>query len=250
MNQINKLLINWKGPKTKSNYAVGQLLKVEGRYIFQYNKKVVNEAASEGFSLFVGFSDIDVAYESDKLFSIFERRIPDENRSDFKRFLEAFKDELTDDLQWDYLRYMKGNLATDSISFITPVIFEKETGLLYLVCEIAGWSITKNNLIDYEVDKEIEMVIDNNNPKDKEAIELFYHDKDTRMTIGYVPKPFNELFYRFIKNGLPIVTKIFYKKHKDNRPLIIIRSNSKMTADIIRQEKDLQYMVFICERSM
>ncbi|MEC0131515.1 HIRAN domain-containing protein [Paenibacillus odorifer] len=247
MKQINKLLINWKGPKTKSNYAVGQLSKVEGKYIFQYNKKVVDEAENEGFSLFVGFSDIDVVYESDKLFSIFERRIPDKNRSDFKKFMEAFKDDLSDDLQWDYLRYMKGNLATDTISFISPVILEKESGFLYLVCEIAGWSITRNNLIDYEVNKEIEMVIDNNNPKDKEAIELFYHDKDTRMTIGFVPKPFNELFYRLMKKDFKIITKIFHKKHKDNRPLIIITSKSKMTADIVRQERDLQYMVFICE---
>ncbi|MBY9081016.1 HIRAN domain-containing protein [Paenibacillus sp. CGMCC 1.18879] len=235
----NKLLVNWKSPQNSTNYAVGTLENKSGKYIFNYNKIVYEEAATKGFSPFVGLSELDKKYVSEKLFSIFERRIPNKQRNDFKKFLKEYGVK-SENVEWDYLTITKGRLATDSISFEVPIIYEMNSKALVLSCEAAGWSHTKKNISGYEIDDKISVRLEENNQFDKKALEIVLTDRK-KLKIGYIPKPYNQVFYCIIKEKLKLSAFIHNKSFEDDRPMIIVFAF--VSQSVLEKQSDLLYMI-------
>lgn len=236
-----KLLLNWKGPKTGNNYPVGILQKDPSNYTFFYNKEVLIEAEKEGFVPFIGLSNVNTVYESQKMFPVFERRLPGSGRNAFKKFLRDNDLERSDDVNWDYFCITKGKLATDSLTFLVPVLYENE--MLFLGCEIAGWSHTKKDNRDFGElsDHDLDVKIDENNKNDNYAVELLDpHNNNSR--VGYIPRPFNQLFYRLLVRNVNVTARVYAITNEDRRPNVLIFT-LKIPRETVENEKDLQYLI-------
>lgn len=218
-----KLLVSWKGPQSKQNYFVGYLTRIvtekDSKYMFNYNQGVVKEAEKEGFRPFIGLSDLNKEYTNNKLFSIFERRLPNKTRHVFQQFMKEHQLNDVDEATWEYLQETKGRTATDKLSFLTPVY--KHNDILNYTGEIAGWSYTKENNHDLQVNQPVKLTIDEANPKDKEAVEVIDQiHKNSR--VGYIQKPFNQLFFKFLRAGYDLVGEVNSMDSSDGRPTLNI----------------------------
>ncbi|QDH20256.1 HIRAN domain-containing protein [Saccharibacillus brassicae] len=234
----HKLLLVWKSPRNKANYAVGTLELKDEQYFFYYNHEIYKQAVKEGFVPFVGLSDVETIYQSNKLFSSFERRIPNTDRNDFKRFLKSHKIN-SSNVEWEYLCITQGRLATDQISFIAPIIYASTSNVALLNVDIAGWSHTKDEVQDYHIDDPISVQWDASNEKDREAVEVVL-DYREKLRLGYIPKPFNAFFYKVLKDGFDIHARIQAKIPEENRPLILVAC--EMDENSFGKLKELHYM--------
>ncbi len=238
-----KLLVVWKSPRNRANYAVGALELRAEQYLFYYNHEIYKQAVQEGFVPFVGLSDVDKIYRSNKLFSSFERRIPNTDRNDFKRFLKNHQID-SSNVEWEYLCITQGRLATDQICFIAPILYASNRNVALLSVEIAGWSHTKDQVQDYDVDDPISVKWDRLNEKDHEAMEIVL-DSRNDLRLGYIPKPFNGFFYKVLKEGFDIYAKIQAKVPEENRPLIVVAC--ELDKDYFEKLDSLHYMFEVQE---
>lgn len=233
-----KLLVSWKGPKTKYNYLVGVLEKLGKGYKFNYNANEVIKAKEEGFMPFIGLSDTHKEYRSEKLFPVFERRLPHKTRAVFKKFIEERNLDTSDDVNWNYLSIIGGRLATDSLSFQTPITFFN--GAVSYTFEVAGWSYTKGNNRSLHMHDQLLLQIDENNPKDKYAVELI-DPEHSQQRVGYIPRPFNQLFYKLIANQTSLNAAIVGIVGEDARPVVFIASNGSQID--LTNYKELLYLI-------
>ncbi|SDB84432.1 HIRAN domain-containing protein [Pelagirhabdus alkalitolerans] len=238
-----KLLVSWKGPKSKQNFFVGLLSKnydSEGlNYKFIYNKEIVQQAKEEGFVPFVGLRDLNKVYYSDKLFSVFERRLPSENRHIFKKFINDYQLSNSDTVKWEYLKITKGRTATDNLSFLEPVYFDHNN--LTYSGEIAGWSYTQKNNDSLKINDKVILRRDVSNSKDKEAVEIIDPNNDNER-VGYVQKPFNKVFFNLLKEGYYLQGFIKSLDPYDGRPTLSIKKEITME-DL--NDKELSYLIHI-----
>lgn len=222
MNSVRKLLVSWKGTQTGKNYFVGMLEKKDCEYTFKYSKKVVEEAKNEGFTPFIGLNDLTKEYKSNKLFSVFERRLPNKNRNIFKMVVREHDLNESDDLDWEYLRITKGQLATDSITFLESVVIDSDE--ISYKGEIAGWSHTRD--YNRELTGKDLLILKNDlvdNSKEEKAVELTDpKNNDTRA--GYISKPFNDLFFQLISKGYTMNASVVSVNENNGRPTIEIRA--------------------------
>lgn len=238
MSFYNKLLLNWKGPTPeRKNYLVGIIEKKPNEYVFRYIKPMLDQAKANGFSPIIGLSEEDKVYRSEQLFSIFERRLPGSNRAVFKKLLEEHSLPNGEDAEWNYLSISKGKLATDSLSFLSPAVHEKE--VLFLNFEVAGWSHTKEASNGLEKDNIVQAYIEHDNQYDSHAVKVI--DSSTKQMIGYIPRPYNELYYRFLNKGYTVMGKIYNLNKQDGRPSVILGFEVKR--ELLEQEMDLQYLI-------
>jgi hypothetical protein len=238
--QIRKLLLNWKDPATHINYFVALLEKDPEGYTFYYNQSILKEAIKKGFDPFVGFSEENKIYKSNKLFPIFERRIPDKNRNFFIKLLNEYTDiNSSNDPSWDYLSISKGKLATDSLSFEQPIVFLLEKRGAYLTCEVAGWTYTaeKNRVLNK--DDELFPVLDESNVYDPHAVEI-RDPLNNNEKVGYIPKPYNSFFYSLLKEGLLFEIVVVRLASISFRPKILIHIQNIEESDRVVKEFYMQ----------
>lgn len=237
-----KLLVSWKGPSSKQNYFVGLLSKKysQGKlyYNFRYNEEIVSQANIEGFVPFIGLNDLKKEYTSDKLFSVFERRLPNQNRNIFKKIIKTYNLQNSEAVTWEYLKITKGRVATDNLSFLEPVYIHNDK--LTYKGEIAGWSYTKeyNNI---KINSKVMLRNDELNPKDNEAVEVV-DSQNGNVRVGYIQKPFNKIFYRILKKNHYLTGRIDSIHPFDGRPTIVIdESFSHKNFNL----EDLNFLVYI-----
>ncbi|WP_052144690.1 HIRAN domain-containing protein [Halalkalibacter okhensis] len=238
-----KLLVSWKGPKSQKNYFVGLLSKnINSKglnYKFIYNIDVVLQAKEEGFMPFVGLKDLNKEYCGDKLFSVFERRLPSQSRNIFKKFINDYHLHNSNALTWEYLKITKGRTATDNLSFLEPVYIEN--GKLTYNGEIAGWSFTKNSNIHLKVNNQVILRNEETNTIDNEAVEII-DSENGNVRVGYIQKPFNKVFYSLLKRGYFLSGYIESIDSYDRRPTVSVEERiSKGDIDI----KELSYLIHI-----
>ncbi|MFB5761163.1 HIRAN domain-containing protein [Paenibacillus medicaginis] len=238
MSFYKKLLLNWKEPSPeRKNYLVGIIEKKPNEYVFRYIKPMLDQAKEKGFTPIIGLSEEDKVYRSEKLFSIFERRLPGSNRTVFKKLLKEYGLSNEEDAEWDYLSISKGKLATDGLSFLAPAVYEN--GALFLNIEVAGWSHTKAANKSIEKDIEVQVHIEIDNKHDSSAVII--NDLRSNEMLGYIPRPYNELFYRLLKKGHEVVGKIYSLNKQDGRPSIVL--GLMIEKELLEQETDLQYLI-------
>jgi hypothetical protein len=236
-----KLLVSWKGPKSKKNFFVGLLSKnytPNGlNYKFIYIHEVVLQAEEEGFMPFVGLKDLDKEYSSEKLFSVFERRLPNQSRNIFKKFIDDHQLQTSNAVTWEYLKITKGRTATDNLSFLEPIYIE-ENKLSYNG-EIAGWSFTQKNNINLKVNDQLTLRNDETNDKDTKAVEIV-NPANGNERVGYIQKPFNKVFFGLLKKGYTLSGYIESMDLDDNRPTIAVETKISME-DI--HSNELKYLI-------
>lgn len=237
-----KLLVSWKGPKSKKNFFVGLLSKnftPSGlNYKFIYIQEIVLQAKEEGFMPFVGLKDLNKEYCSDKLFPVFERRLPSQSRNIFKKFIDEYQLQKSNTVTWEYLKITKGRTATDNLSFLEPVYIEN--GKLTYIGEIAGWSFTKNNNINLKVNEQVILGNEEKNTEDKKAVEII-NPENKNVRVGYIQKPFNKVFYSLLKKGYFLSGYIESIDSYDGRPTIAVEEKVSMT-DI---DTELNHLIHI-----
>lgn len=105
------LWLIWQNMETRQRYHVGTLTHQGNKYIFKYETlkkhRGLQEAMENGYLPHIAFPDLNNVYTSTELFGPFARRIPDEQRPDFRDLLESFG--LTKDYTpMDFLRVTGG----------------------------------------------------------------------------------------------------------------------------------------------
>lgn len=236
-----KLLVTWRSPKYHTSYAVGTLELQSNYYQFYYNQHIYKEAVKEGFEPFVGLSDVKLIYKSVKLFPSFERRIPNKTRNDFRRFLKQEK-VVSSNVEWEYLCITKGRLATDSIFFVTPIIYDPDDEVALLNVEVEGWPSVQKHIGNYDQQAKISVMHNATYPNNPEAMDIILDD-GSELRLGYIPKPFQTFFYRMQAAGSLIDGRITAKSPKDGRPFILLMC--KMNQALFKQHEDLHYMLDI-----
>lgn len=236
-----KLLVSWKGPKSKKNYFVGLLSKNHTssglNYKFIYIHEVVLQANEEGFMPFIGLKDLHKEYSSEKLFSVFERRLPNQSRNIFKKFINDYQLQTSDAVTWEYLKITKGRTATDNLSFLEPVYIEKDK--LSYKGEIAGWSFTKQDNTNLKVNDHVVLRNDEKNIEDNKAVEIV-DPVNENQRVGFIQKPFNKLFFSLLEKGYLLSGYIESLDSNDSRPTIIVEKKVSM-ADI--DSNELKYLI-------
>lgn len=236
-----KLLVSWKGPESKKNYFVGLLSKNNDsnglNYKFVYNQEIVSQAQKDGFKPFVGLKDLDKEYSSNKLFSIFERRLPNQSRNVFKKFINDYSLETSDVVTWEYLKITKGRTATDNLSFLEPVYIIGDN-LMY-TGEVAGWSFTRQNNYDLKVNDQLVLQVEENNREDNTAVEII-NPENENTRVGYIQKPFNKVFFSLLKKGYSLNCYIKSIDSIENRPTISVEKEVSLE-DI--KDRELDYLI-------
>ncbi|WP_407270373.1 HIRAN domain-containing protein [Radiobacillus sp. PE A8.2] len=242
-NNNEKLLVSWKGPKSKENYFVGLLSKNHSpsglNYKFIYIQENVLQAREEGFMPFVGLKDLHKEYCSNKLFSVFERRLPNQSRNIFKKFIHDYQLQKSSAITWEYLKVTKGRTATDNLSFLEPVYVEN--GKLSYNGEIAGWSFTRSNNINLKVNDQVILRNDKNNTKNILAVEVI-DQENGNVRVGYIQKPFNKIFFRLLNKGYFLSGYIESIDSYDGRPTIAVEERISMV-DI--DSKELNHLLHV-----
>ncbi|MFI0352524.1 hypothetical protein [Actinomadura sp. 9N407] len=83
---VNRLLVAWQHPQSRSISPVGRLEQQGNRYSFRYLQRA---SEVEGFKPFIGFPDLASSYDSTRLFPLFRQRVMDPKRPDYVRYLET-----------------------------------------------------------------------------------------------------------------------------------------------------------------
>lgn len=224
---MESLILMWKHPETKKNYVIGSLTKnTHNHYMFVYHSDKVKLATDNGFELLIGFPALGKTYYSDKLFPVFERRIPPKGRKDFKKVIEKYKLNIYPDIIWEFLKITSGKTGTDTFYFVNPItIFNKH---MVLDFNIAGWSFSEN--IDHlltvikQDDCAFEIKAEPENEVDPYAVAIYAKTKDQEAKVGYIPNPFNFpiadlLEINAVKCSIELVTFLDFD---NNRPVFRI----------------------------
>lgn len=109
---MNKIIyVYWFNKQKK--YLIGTIEKSED-CIFKYGYEI-KQAINNGFSLLVGFEDIDKVYHSKKLFITFSCRIPSNKRKDIKEILNKYNMKEYD--EFELLARSGAKLPIDNLYF-------------------------------------------------------------------------------------------------------------------------------------
>jgi hypothetical protein len=220
----SKLILMWSNPSSKENCKIGILSKQDDGYSFYYLKENVIRAYDDGFTLLAGFPDLDRRYFSQNLFSVFERRIPNKKRKDFRSVVERFELLDVEDLNWEYLRITKGRLATDRLFFLEPIQIIKN--MIVVEFEIAGWNYLENKeevIEKLSVGQCLELLLEPTNPVDPCAVVLTIAD-DRSTKLGYIPKPYNEYICFWMSRKIKFRAKIraLLDQKQNYRPVVVV----------------------------
>lgn len=113
---MKTLYIEWKNPTKKTWSPVGLLTRSKGQYTFQYTKGAYR---AEGFTPFGRMSSLDGIYSSEELFPLFENRLLNKSRPEYRSFMNWLNLEEDAD-PMDVLAVSQGLRVTDSLRIYSP----------------------------------------------------------------------------------------------------------------------------------
>lgn len=245
---MDNLILMWKHPETKKNYVIGLLSKLAKRYRFEYVKDEVNKAIRDGFELLIGFPEIDKKYYANKLFPLFERRIPPKSRKVFKDVVEKYNLSFHSDVMWQFLRISQGKTGTDTFSLVEPVKIKDKK--LHLEFTVAGWSFLDNRTKACHLlsapNRKIYLKSEPENPKDNQAVMVYVGYGENREKIGYIPNPYNYPIYKVMTEAPNLVYEARLVRQLDfdeDRPAIYISFPLERHNKLLRDLKKSPYVV-------
>ena len=199
------ILLVWKAPETRKRHVVGQLSK-NGQYEFSYLSSV-DEAIKEGFELVIPFSDIEITYKSDKLFSIFSSRLPDRKRRGIEEILKRY--DLTEYDEYKLLKRSGARLPIDGLEFVDPIPEEGDASRRFYIAGpryyIGCQGTTCDQSINIDINEELKIVQQPDNKYDPNALQIL--NKKCEL-LGYIPRHFSETICKRLHNGYKYKCKV------------------------------------------
>ncbi|MET3683042.1 hypothetical protein ABID56_001132 [Alkalibacillus flavidus] len=192
-------------------YHIGTLTYHGERYTFEYSHKSesprnVHEAIRQGYRLHPAFPNLNKTYESEKLFTTFNRRIPDHTRIGFEEILEELS--LSEDAdRMDVLRETRGVLSGDPYSFEEPLRLHED--ILHSNFYING--MRHNNKLPENWSEflkpgdQLVPEVDEDNSFDQYAVRIMNTEG---LFIGYVPGIYAQAVHSLLKNNENVVLEV------------------------------------------
>lgn len=183
------LYVIWKNPKSRKNYTVGKLTKLDG-YLFEYSNEY-KDAQQNGWELIKAFPEVK-EYQSKELFPFFSSRLPDKKRRNIKEILKRYNLEEYDG--YELLRKSGGRLPIDTYEFIDPIFPDDEVVKRdFYICGVRHTAGCKGeNCTDRQklhVDMELLLELEPDNEHDSNAVLVKTEQGES---IGYVPRYYSE----------------------------------------------------------
>lgn len=188
-----ELWLVWKEPQSRQRYVVGKLW-FDHEYKFRYfhsseecaqniNHCGVDLAEQQGFSKLVPFPEMQV-YSNEHLFYIFERRLPNRHRPDFPE-LARYLNVTVNCSPLDLLQATGGRLATDTMEFVTPLVFSRN-GAFDIDFYVAGWRHYQGETVINQLSPgtAVKLYLEPDNPYDPFAIQVLSQEG---ILLGHVP---------------------------------------------------------------
>lgn len=207
---LDKLCLLWQDVVTRQWFHVANLTRnSDGIYSFAYEKgesnKGLDEAVKHGYQLHPSFEDITKEYFSKKVFSTFDRRIPNFKRKDYQDIYKELG--LTSESSvFDILTLTGGILKTDSYEFVKPIEFDTDNNY-EINFYLRGWRHHNDFNSTLFSSDNLSLEIDENNSYDENAVCVL---KNAGKRIGYIPSFYSE----FIKKEV-LEKKLDYHLHFD-----------------------------------
>lgn len=219
MNDHKSLWLIWQNAETRLYYHVGTLSYYENQYTFYYTfssegPQKVKDALNNGYMLHPSFPELTKVYKADKLFTVFNRRLPSEIRVDFKDILEnlSLKEDFT---PMDLLEQTRGKLTSDQYSFEKPLRLENNklvtsffvNGMSYIDDLPENWAEIIRSF------NKLELKLEPENHVDKNAVAVY---TALNIKLGYVPRFYTTGISALIENGANPLIKVNYINEQSN----------------------------------
>ena len=117
MSNMEKLLLIWKDPDSRTRYTIGELIKNDNEYLFHYVNPELNSALNKKFTTYPGFPNYEEEYKSENLFPNISGRLPNKKREDYIEILNYYDLE-NNAGDFEILKQTKGRLITDNFEFV------------------------------------------------------------------------------------------------------------------------------------
>lgn len=188
-----ELWLAWKDPQSRQRYVIGKLW-YDIEYKFKYihsseecakniNNCGIDLAEKYGFRRLEPFPNIQV-YSNEKLFYIFDRRLPSRKRPDFKQLVNEFGIK-ADCTPLELLQATGGRLATDTMEFVSPLVFSRD-GAFDIDFYVTGWRHYQGETVLAELlpGTLLKLCLEPTNKYDPFAIQVL---SPSQKLLGYVP---------------------------------------------------------------
>ncbi len=198
MTSVERLFVIWRAPPADgTRHLVGELAGPDP-YCFRYRPDVkVAEAA--GFAGFPEFPLTDARYESPRLFTTFQQRIPSSRRPDLARLLEGWGLQESD-TPLTVLARSGGFLLTDRLE-LAEFRTEADSLATPLGFRVAGQKYYDDPAAELPIGSRVLLRAEPSNAHDENAVEVLVHDRK----LGYVPRQYSRLVAGHVARGTRLV---------------------------------------------
>lgn len=215
MTRVESLWLVWQHSKNRSYYHIGTLSYFNNHYEFSYTKDgswKLRDALDHGYMLHPAFPDDQKVYSSKNLFAAFDRRLPSQDRSDFKDILNDLGlDKLS--TKMELLEETRGRLVNDMYSFERPLRVEND-GKIHTSFFIHGMRYQNlspewpNWLPRHQI---VKLTPEPENEFDPYAVAIYTQGGKK---LGYVPGFYSMGIYSLIENGANPAVHVTYVNEK------------------------------------
>lgn len=158
------------------------------KYTFGYIRGAKEAKEKNGFVPIYGFPSFDRLYTSERLFPLFQNRVMNRRRGDFREYLDTLDIEKPDPDPFEMLEVDGGYRVTDSFH-VFPKIERGENGAFRCRFFLHGWRHTndkaQHRLESLQPGETLYVTIELTNPKTGLAVQI--HTEDYYM-IGWAPR--------------------------------------------------------------
>lgn len=185
---MNSLFVAWRPPQPdKAGWRpIGRLVHDGGTYRFFYTAG----ARKPGFQPFPGMKELDLVYESETLFPIFQNRLLSQGRPEYESFLRwSGFDAAAPPDPVVILGVTEGRKETDAIEvFPCPVPDEEHCYFNRFFLHGVRWmpKHTLERVNGLREGEELCLMLDPQNEADRDAVAV--RTEEERTLIGYVPR--------------------------------------------------------------
>ncbi|MEC1741737.1 HIRAN domain-containing protein [Schinkia azotoformans] len=217
MSNVHTLLVVWQNKNNRLYYHIGTLSYYNNQYEFTYTHseqggRKLGDAIKNGYIHHPAFPNPSKVYRSNTLFPAFDRRLPSNDRSDFKAILSDLGlDERS--TKMDLLQQTRGRLASDTYSFEQPLRLEKD-GKLHSSFFVHG--MRHRNLPDQwylwlAKSDSLKLIPEPTNNYDPNAVGIY---TQSGKHLGYVPNFYSKAVFSLLENGATPSVRVVYLNEK------------------------------------
>lgn len=191
--EMKSLLLIWRDRISRLYFHIGTLTYDGKIYQFEYTHQIegerrVHDAINHGYSLHPAFPDLMKKYKSEKLFPAFARRIPSEDRVDYKEVLQELGLPKSAS-KMDLLRATRGMVGKDPYFFDEPLHLHDQNILsnYFYISGMRYIDLPKNWNFTLKKGDKLYLEQAPSNPVDPNAVKILTKNG---IHLGYVPGVF------------------------------------------------------------